>query len=122
MNLEEFTETTLTQIISGVKKAQKTTMLKEKHISEADVINPQVMYNADSAPQGKYYITMGGDLVHFVDFDVAVTTDSSTDTKGGLSIKIASIGVEGGKGVTDRDTVISRIKFQVPVILPKSKA
>jgi hypothetical protein len=83
MNLEEFIESTLSQIISGVRKAQKATRLPGKHASEADVINPPIMYDADSAPKGKYFATTGRNLVHFVDFDVAVTTDSSTDAKGG---------------------------------------
>jgi len=53
-----------------------------------------------------------------VDFDVAVTTDALTDAKGGASIKIAGMGVGGGGGASDRDTVVSRIKFQVPIVLP----
>lgn len=120
MNLEEFIETSLKQIIGGVKKAQEATRLPGKHPSEADVINPAVMYGADSAHKGKYFATVGRNLVHFVDFDVAVTTDSATEAKGGLSIKVVGIGVGGGGSTSDRDTVVSRIKFQVPIMLPQS--
>jgi hypothetical protein len=120
MNLEEFIETSLKQIIGGVKKAQEATRLPGKHPSEANVINPAVMYGADSAPKGKYFATVGRNLVHFVDFDVAVTTDSATEAKGGLSIKVVGIGVGGGGSTSDRDTVVSRIKFQVPIMLPQS--
>ena len=53
MDLEQFVETTLRQIISGVKKAQEATRIPGKHASEADVINPSAMYSADPAPKGK---------------------------------------------------------------------
>ena len=120
MNLEEFVDTSLRQILAGVKKAQGATKIPGKHPSEADVINPAVMYDADSAPKGKYFATIGSNLVHFVDFDVAVTTDSTSEAKAGLSLKVAGIGFGGGGGVSDRDNVVSRIKFQVPIILPQS--
>ena len=121
MDLEQFVETTLKQIISGVKKAQDATQIQGKHSSEANVINPSVMYNADPAPRGKYYATQDKNLVHFVDFDVAVTTDSNSEAKGGISLKIAGVGFDGGGGIIDRNGVVSRIKFQVPIILPKTE-
>ena len=120
MNLEEFVDTSLRQIIAGVKKAQQATRLPGKHPSEADVVNPAVMYGADSAPKGKYFATVGRNLVNFVDFDVAVTTDSTSEATAGLSLKVAGIGIGGGGGVSDRDSVVSRIKFQVPIVLPQS--
>lgn len=120
MNLEDFVDTSLRQIIAGVKKAQEATRLPDKHPSEANVINPAVLYSADSAPKGKYFITIDKNLVHFVEFDVAVTTDSTSEVKGGLSLRVAGIGMGGGGGVSDRDSVVSRIKFQVPITLPQS--
>ncbi|MBU2590579.1 MAG: hypothetical protein ABIJ24_03490 [Nitrospinota bacterium] len=120
MNLDEFIETSLKQIIDGVKNAQVATKLPGKHPTKTDVINPAVMYGADSAPKGKYFATTSRNLVHFVDFDVAVTTDSASETKGSLSIKVAGFGVGGGGGAKDRDIVVSRIKFQVPIMLPQS--
>lgn len=120
MNLEEFVETSLKQVISGVKRAQEATKLPGKHALEADVINPTIMYSADNAPKDKYFATRDKNLVHFVDFDVAVTTDSTTEAKGGGALKIAGIGVEGGGGAVDRDSTVSRIKFQVPIVLPRS--
>ena len=120
MNVEEFVDTSLRQIIAGVKKAQQATRLPGKHPSEADIVNPAVMYGADEAPKGKYFATTGRTLVHFVDFDVAVTTDSTSEAKAGLSLKVVGIGIGGGGGVSDRDSVVSRIKFQVPIVLPQS--
>ena len=120
MNLEEFVDTSLRQIIAGVKKAQEGTRLPGKHPSNADVVNPKIMYDADPAPKGKYFATVDRNLLHFVDFDVAVTTDSTSEAKGDLALKVAGIGIGGGGGVSDRDSVVSRIKFQVPIVLPRS--
>jgi hypothetical protein len=121
MNLEEFVEASLRQIIDGVRKAQEATRIEGKHPSDADLVNPKVMYSADSAPKGKHFATQGRNLVHFVSFDVAVTSDSAADAKGGFSIKVAGIGFNAGGGGSERDTVVSRIKFEVPLALPQSR-
>jgi hypothetical protein len=120
MNLEEFVEASLTQIINGVRKAQVATRIPGKHPTEADLINPAIMYSADPAPKGKHFATVGRNLVHFVSFDVAVTTDSATEAKGGLSIKVAGIGFDAGGGGAAKDTVVSHIKFEVPITLPQT--
>lgn len=119
MNLAEFVEASLTQIITGVRRAQDTTRLVSKSPSEADLINPSIMYAADSAPKGKHFATQSRNLVHFVSFDVAVTTDSSSDAKGGISIKVAGIGLDASGGGTTKDTVVSHIKFEVPITYPQ---
>lgn len=120
MDLEEFVSTTLTQIINGVKRAQEATRITGKHPSEADLVNPAVMYSADVAPKGKHFATTGRNLVHFVSFDVAVTADSTSDGKGGLSLKVAGLGFDAGGGGSTRDSVVSRIKFEVPIALPQT--
>ncbi len=121
MDLEQFVETTLKQVINGVKKAQENTRLPGKNHREGDLVNPPVMYAADSAPRGKYFSTMRNDLVHFIDFDVAVTTDLRSEVKGGLSLRIAGVGFGGEGGTVDKDSVVSRIKFQVPLVLPRTE-
>jgi hypothetical protein len=53
-----------------------------------------------------------------VDFDIAVTADSRSDARGKLALKVAGIGgIEGGGGSVIRDTVVSRVKFQIPITL-----
>ena len=120
MNLAEFVETSLREIIDGVRKAQQATKLAGKHPSETDLVNPAVMYSADSAPKGKHFATQGRNLVHFVSFDVAITTDATAEAKGGVGIKVAGIGFNVGVGGSEKDTVVSRLKFEVPITLPTS--
>lgn len=120
MDLAEFVEMALTQIIEGVSRAQKATRLEGRHVSEADVVNPKIMYAADSAPKGKYFATMERNLVHFVDFDIAVTTESTLGVSGGGKIKVLGIGVGADGSTQSKDVIASRVKFQVPISLPRS--
>lgn len=62
MDIEEFIQTTLTQIIDGVKKAQDdgvkkaqdATRLQGRPEEDADMVNPRVMYSATPAPKGTH--------------------------------------------------------------------
>lgn len=65
MDIEEFIQTTLTQIIDCVKKAQDATLMAlKKHKTlpgyrgrpeeDADMVNPRVMYSATPAPKGTH--------------------------------------------------------------------
>ena len=119
MKLDEFVEISLTQIIAGVGRAQKTTKEQNKPGSEANIINPDIMYSADNAPKGKYYASVDRNLVHFVDFDIAVTADTTSEIKGEAGLRVAGIGFGGGAREVNENNVVSRIKFQVPIKLPK---
>ncbi len=122
MNLDEFIENSLLQIIKGVRSAQKKSVIKNKALGEGDLINPKVLNNADSVPKGKDYITFDKDLVQMVEFDIAVTASKDSLESLGSGIKVAGLGGFGGKlkkVVTSSD--VSRIKFKVPIILPSSK-
>jgi len=95
MNLEDFVAETLSQIVSGVKKAQKTTK------SNDAVIVP--------------YHSTGGN----VDYDVAVTVVEGTETSGKAGISVWSIGA-GVSGKSESSTsTASRIKFSIAVELPQ---
>jgi len=120
MRLDEFIETSLVQIVEGVKKAQKVTKEPNKTGSEADSVNPDIMYSADNAPKGKYYASIDRNLVHFIDFDVAVTTDTNVEVKGGAGLRVAGIGLGADGKEINQNSVVSRIKFQIPIKLPKS--
>ena len=119
MELDKFIEESLKQIIQGVKNAQEATRLPNKNPREYAHINPDIMYSADTAPKGKYYATISRDLVLFVDFDVAVTTDYKDEAKGSFGIKVFGIGIGAGGLSAEGASTVSRIKFQVPIRLPK---
>ena len=122
MKLSEFVESTLLQIIQGVAAAQSKTKIEGRSPKEADLVNPPVLNQADNAPKNKHYTTIKRDLVQMVDFDVAVTVSRDSAQEGGAGINIAGLGGFGGK-LKDGESLseVSRIKFQVPIILPSSE-
>lgn len=57
------------------------------------------MYSATPAPKGTHFATVNRNIVHMVDFDIAVTADSRSDAGGKLALKVAGIGgIEEGGG------------------------
>ena len=98
MELKDFIEETLKQIISGVRSAQ------ENAIELGAKINPR-----------------GGSVVEMrnVHFDVAVGTSKETETKGGIGVVVVPGGSAGSQDQSDvASSSMSRIKFSVPVKLP----
>ena len=97
-----------------MKKAQNATRLQGGPEEDADMVKPRVMYI-----KGTHYATVNRNIVHIVNFDMTVTFDSSSDTGGQLALKIAGIGgIEGGWRSVNRNTIVSRVKFQIPSTLP----
>jgi hypothetical protein len=95
MNLEDFISETLSQIVSGVKKAQEATKNKDA------IIVP--------------YHSTGGN----VDFDVAVTVVDGKETSGKAGISVWSIGAGLSGKLESSTSTASRIKFSIAIELPK---
>ena len=121
MDLKEFISLTLVQIMEGVAEAQEKTRATVGYTDQRDRVNPKLMDRADNAPKGKYYTTQTGELVQMVKFDVAVTVESSTDSKASAGIRVAGIGVGGDVAAADKSTNLSRVSFEVPVTFPRGK-
>ena len=103
MNLSEFIDETLTEILGGIRAAQK----KEG----GGAIGAQ-MY---AAPNDSNVIAGGtSGFFTIVDFDVSVAAETSAGGKAG--IRVLSIGAEGGAERKSHET--SRVKFAVQVRIP----
>jgi hypothetical protein len=117
MELKDFVNQTLVQLVRGVEQAQK-----ELADSKAK-INPQVEEvfggtQTGGANQG-FGWAKGGDLVSMVQFDVLVTAQEGQGTKGGVGV-VAGIFALGSQGASDKaNSAATRIQFGVPIILPK---
>ncbi len=121
MDISDFVEQSLIQIINGVARAQKVAPRYEYDGRDGDTVNPRVMDRADYAPKGKYYSSVQGDLVQFVGFDIAVTVESGSEAKGSGGLKVLGIGgAEAGGRLTESTSSVSRIRFEVPIALPHS--
>jgi hypothetical protein len=104
MNLSEFVEETLTEILAGIRSAQKK--------QGGDHVSAE-MYG-DASAQG---IISGGTSGFFtvVQFDVSVAAETKAGGKGGL--RVWSVGVEGSGEHTSHHT--NRVKFAVHLKLPE---
>lgn len=115
MELKEFVKAALTDIVEAVKETQE-------EVKEYATIAPLVI-------EGKrtdcVLMENGVARISNVDFDVAVTTESSEQGRGGgkAAIQVAGlfkIGAEAKQDTEEKTQNLSRIKFSIPVLLPHS--
>ncbi|MEC9407385.1 MAG: hypothetical protein VX549_08920 [Pseudomonadota bacterium] len=116
MELKEFIRESLVQIARGIEESNS-----QLADSKASVNPPSVkVYSKEAKAYGRVSTQMvdSAALVEFVEFDVAVTADSGSETGGGLKVSIASIGAGAeGKSSTSQSSA-SRIKFGIPMVYP----
>jgi hypothetical protein len=107
MNLAEFIEESLTEILAGVRGAQK---------QEGGMAIGAEMFGA---PKGDSLLVLGGTSGTFtiVEFDVSVVAETSAGGKGGL--RVWSVGVEGEGKRSDQQT--SRVRFAVQLKIPQGE-
>lgn len=119
MDLKDFVKSVVVDIVNGIKEANNA--LKD---SDA-IVNPSnvLPFNDSGNLYGHILsekIKSRERPVHKIDFDVAVTASEGKETKGGIAIAIASIGIgTSGKSDTTQSTT-SRIKFSIPIAFPES--
>ena len=104
MNLSEFVEASLVEIIKGVEQAIKKTR-RENHTAVVSPSNEHANYSD----------------IREINFDIAVTVQEENTTKGSSGIKIfsANLGMSGEIGSTN--TQISRMTFSIPIAWPSVK-
>jgi len=113
MQLKEFITETFKQIVDGIVEAQDYGGPKGARISPGDLT-----CRTDQGLQ--FWDKKTGEIATLIEFDVALSTTEGTGTKGGIGIFVGPIGV-GSQGQSDAgQSSSSRIKFTVPVHLPKS--
>lgn len=106
MELREFIAETLVQIQEGVQDAISR---RSGTPQAAGVINPVFGTDMDAA---------GPDHIQKVDFDVAVTVTEKANAGGKAGIKVFSIELGGEAGKSAEQSIVSRVKFAVPLISP----
>lgn len=103
MNLKDFIDETLSEILAGIRAAQK----KEG----GGAVGAQMFGNANHTnlvPAGR------SGFFTIVDFDVSVAAETTAEGKAG--IRVMSIGAEGGGQRKSQES--SRVKFAVQVRIP----
>ena len=111
MNLKDFVKDTLVQIVDGTIEAREDLIKKN-----ADV-NP-IGGNFDQASLGGKQWSFEKGITEMVNFDVALTQEDTTGTKGGIGVFLGGVGL-GTQGKTEALTSsLSRIQFRIPILLP----
>jgi hypothetical protein len=109
MDLKEFIELTLIQIVDGVQDANKKVTESGARISSK---------NVRPTKESQFFNFVESKLVNNIEFDVAVTTTENDNANGCAGIKIAGINIGGGIENQTSNQTVSRIKFNIPLQLP----
>ena len=112
MELKNFISQALTDIIQGVYDTQQALGDNRKFI------NPELSTQQGTHEKHGKNVSIQGQLVEIVEFDVAVTATEGTGTKGGIGV-VAGVFAIGSQGQSSSEnSAASRIKFSVPITLP----
>ncbi|MEJ1401963.1 MAG: hypothetical protein RPU41_14785 [Candidatus Sedimenticola sp. (ex Thyasira tokunagai)] len=113
MDLEEFVNQTIIQIVKGTANSQSE--VKEL----GGEVNPDLGASGDQLEkQGFLYSSEGP--VQVVHFDVALTVMEGTGTKGGIGVFAGAVNL-GSSGQSNNETSsVSHVKFSIPLRLPSS--
>lgn len=114
MKLEDYIYESLTQIISGVKKAQDFALSNEA------TINPKSLRQGNS-DGNMYWDERNFRPAQIIEFDVSVTTreEGSMEGKAGVFVSVLKLGVEGKEG--EQNMTSNKLRFSVPIMLPVQK-
>jgi hypothetical protein len=110
MDVQDFIEKTLTQVVNGVNKAKVNIKPSGALISSKDV---------RPLREGTTYNTSTGNLVNLVEFDIAVTVNEKDTDGANAGIKIVGLSIGGGLQKESLNQTVSRIKFSVPLTFPE---
>lgn len=111
MNLRDFISETLEQIVLGVDDARR----------EVGKNSIQGEINPRRSARMHREVSDRGDQIYTVQFDVAVTASSSTETKGGIAVMAGFVGLGSSGQSSETDSNVSRIQFEVPVSYTRHK-
>jgi Trypsin-co-occurring domain 2 len=102
MNVKTFISETLRQIVEGIHEAQTA--------DGGTTVNTRLV----SGTPGGHLVHDGRNMFTRVDFDIAISAETSGGGKGSLRVWIAS--AEGGG--EQKSESANRIRFSIPVQLP----
>ncbi len=115
MQLKDFIKESLSQIINGIAETQKEVL---PHNAEISPYIPVENIKTSEKKMKPFYTWQHATPVKF---DIAVTAEETTGTKGGVGV-VAGVFALGSQGKTDNlNSSISRIQFEIPIILPHWK-
>ncbi len=115
MNLQQFVSASLVQILKGVEDARSQTLITKDAGKIRHSVIPKITGGVSMANTHGHMTSSYGEIVHLMKFDIAVTTESSSDAKGGGGIRVAGIGFGAEISDADKNINLSRVTFEVPI-------
>lgn len=113
MELSDFISKTINEIVVGINKA------KEDSAEGNYVINPTFRELDRPSTNVKYVVSENTHrVITPIDFDIAVTATTISETGLGGGAKIPIISVNANNSVTEKGENISRVKFTINIMLP----
>ena len=113
IDLKQFIEETVKQIIDGVVTSQEYAKVKGAYVNPAitHYAGGDLQINKETLPEPQV-----------VEFDIALTITENKNLKGGMGIFVAGLGIgyQGKKETSGNE--ISRLRFSIPVILPSQNS
>jgi hypothetical protein len=122
MQLDEFITQTITQICQGVANAQK-----EIGGKNGIQIAPSVEHYTNWAQAGHIatdklpadvIVARDGQMVMMLSFDVSVTAEAGTNTKGGIGVLMGAISLGSSGESKKQNQAVHKLQFKIPVVLP----
>jgi hypothetical protein len=106
MDIKDFVESTLVQIVNGVNNANEKLKDTGAIISSKNVrpFGNDTTYNTDTC-----------NLVNLIEFDIAVTVNEKDTANGGIGLKIAGLSIGGGVQNENANQSVNKIKFSIPL-------
>lgn len=116
MQLDKFISNSLKSIIKGIKESQ------DFAVENGARINPYVgNWDVEKQLTTYYKNQDGARAVSKIEFDIAVTTTSSQETGGEGGINVYSLKIGGKLSDKEIKESVSRIKFNLNVVLPNTE-
>jgi hypothetical protein len=108
MQLKEFVQETIEQIVEGVANSKT---LAEKHGAR---VNPSYVSYYKEGKRSTYKEAMPQN----VEFDVGLTSTSSDGSAEGIGVFLGSVNLGKRNQTSSEDVAITKVRFVVPVVLP----
>ena len=112
MEINEFIQETITQIVEGVAKTNDIFSTQGAYIASKDMSGGDIVYRKE------------GNVIKsvvMVDFDIAVTVSQKDERNKGIgaSLKVASFGFDAdfGKNGSNENQQTNRVRFRLPLVL-----
>lgn len=116
MELDKFITETLNAIVKGIKNSQ------EVATENNAIINPYVRkWDLDKTMTVERKNNDDFISVSTIDFDIAVSTSNEQQTGINGGINVMSVNIGGKASDKDLNETVSRIKFNINVVLPNNE-